>query len=243
VIHQNRRATALAWIDELALPAGSRVLEIGCGAGLVAVDLARRGYRVTCVDTSDEMVALARDRAGSAGVSDSVIVQSGDAHALGFEDGAFDLVILLGVLPFLHSPQVALAEMCRVLVPGAALLVNSDNRYRLNHLLDPQFTPPLQPLVAAIRSGLAAAGVRRDERGIRAFRYSPATFNRMLTGASFVPTRSAMLGFGPFGLMGRRIVPESVGVPVNRYLQSLADRGWPVLRSTGSQQLVLARRS
>jgi hypothetical protein len=50
-----------------------------------------------------------------------------------------------------------------------------------------------------------------------------------------------MLGFGPFTFMGRHVCPESVGVPLHLRLQRRADRGWPVLRSTGSQQLVLAR--
>ena len=241
VIHQDRRARALEWIGDLSLPAGSRILEIGCGAGLVAAELAQRGFRVTCIDTSDEMVERARARAASGGVSQLVTVERGDAHRLQFDHGAFELVILLGVVPFLHSPDEALSEIRRVLVPGGAVLCNSDNVYRLNHLVDPQFTPLLRPLVAALGRGLSAAGLRRGRRGIRARRYAPAAFTDMLRRAGFSPVRSAMLGFGPFCLMGRQVCPDSVGVPIHRRLQHLADRGWPVLRSTGSQQLVMAR--
>ncbi len=243
LIHQDRRARALEWIADLALPAGARVLEIGCGAGLLAADLAARGLRVTCIDTSDEMVELARAKAAERGVSDLVTVRHGDAHQLEFPADSFELVVLLGVVPFLHSPGRALAEMHRVLVPGGSLLCNSDNVYRLNHLVDPQFTPPLRPLWTALRRGLTAVGVRGEQRGIRARRYSPGAFTRMLADAGLVTARQAMLGFGPFGLMGRRVVPESAGVPVHTRLQRLADRDWPVLRSTGSQQLVLARKA
>ena len=204
-------------------------------------DLAERGFRVTCIDTSDEMVELARARAGSSASSQLVTVERGDAHTLRFDSGTFQLVILLGVVPFLHSPDEALTEIRRVLVQGGALLCNSDNLHRLNQLLDPRFTPPLRPLVSALRRGLSTAGVRRPNGGIRARMYTPAGFDAMLRDAGFSTVRSAMLGFGPFSLMGRHICPESVGVPLNLRLQRLADRGWPGLRSTGSQQLVLAR--
>src|SRR3954468_17486428 len=49
-IHRLRRDIALRWIDELDLPAGARVLELGCGAGFMAVALARRGLRVHATD-------------------------------------------------------------------------------------------------------------------------------------------------------------------------------------------------
>src|SRR5215210_6654492 len=68
LIHQERRSLALSWVDELALPTGSRILEIGCGAGLMAVDLHRRGYVIDCIDISEVMVNLARAQAAQAGI-------------------------------------------------------------------------------------------------------------------------------------------------------------------------------
>src|SRR2546430_17690649 len=51
VIHQQRRAIVLGLVDELALPSGSHILEIGCGAGLTTIALAQRGFTVQAVDT------------------------------------------------------------------------------------------------------------------------------------------------------------------------------------------------
>ena len=61
-VYRERQAAALAWIDEFGLPAGSRVLEIGCGAGFLTVAVAARGYRVESIDSSEAMVAATRAR-------------------------------------------------------------------------------------------------------------------------------------------------------------------------------------
>src|SRR5207237_333676 len=70
VIHQQRRAIVLGLVDELALPSGSHILEIGCGAGLTTIALAQRGFTVQAVDTVDRMVALTRQAATEAGVAE-----------------------------------------------------------------------------------------------------------------------------------------------------------------------------
>src|SRR2546421_6738338 len=59
-IIRDRHAAVLRWIDDLALPPGSQVLEIGCGAGFMAVALAQRGFRVQDIDSEEPMVVLAR---------------------------------------------------------------------------------------------------------------------------------------------------------------------------------------
>ncbi len=89
-----------------------RVLDVGTGTGRAAVLLARAGARVTGVDASDEMLAIARSRAADQGVR--VVLGRGDAHALEFPDRSFDIVVSLRVL--MHTPgwRQCLAELCRV---------------------------------------------------------------------------------------------------------------------------------
>ncbi|HJR60989.1 MAG TPA: class I SAM-dependent methyltransferase [Vicinamibacterales bacterium] len=92
--------------------AGRRVLDVGTGTGRGAIALAGRGAVVTGVDASEEMLAVARRRAGEARVS--VTFAREDAHRLSFADGSFDAVICLRVL--MHTPdwRQSLAELCRV---------------------------------------------------------------------------------------------------------------------------------
>ncbi len=96
----------------LAPVAGRTVLDVGTGTGRAAIALAARGARVTGVDASAEMLAVAERRAKDAGVG--VTFTPGDAHGLAFPDRSFDAVISLRVL--MHTPdwRQSLGELCRV---------------------------------------------------------------------------------------------------------------------------------
>ena len=91
---------------------GLRLLDVGTGTGRAAIALARRGARVTGVDASSEMLAVARRRADEAGAA--VTFGPGDAHQLPFDDRSFEAVTCLRVL--MHTPgwRQALGELCRV---------------------------------------------------------------------------------------------------------------------------------
>lgn len=91
---------------------GRTVLDVGTGTGRAAIALAIRGARVTGVDASAEMLAVAERRAAEAGVG--VTFTPGDAHGLAFPDRSFDAVVCLRVL--MHTPdwRRSLGELCRV---------------------------------------------------------------------------------------------------------------------------------
>jgi O-antigen/teichoic acid export membrane protein/2-polyprenyl-3-methyl-5-hydroxy-6-metoxy-1,4-benzoquinol methylase len=240
-IHQERHALALRWISELGLPQGAAILEIGCGAGLLAADLAGRGYRVTAIDSTEAMVELARAHAVEKGVLGGLTISVGDAHDLPFATASYDLVIALGVVPFLHSPALALAEMTRVVKPAGFVLLNSDNRYRLNRVLDPWFTPVLDPLKQGAKRIARELGY--VDRKTPSHFYSYTALERLLANAGLSVTRGTALGFGPFSLFGRHVLPEAVAVRLHRRLQALADRGTPLLHAMGAQHIVLASRA
>lgn len=97
-----------------ALPGveGQAVLDVGTGTGRAALALARRGARVVGLDASEQMLAVARSRAGAEGLGVEFVV--GDAHRLAYGDLAFDAAISLRVL--MHTPdwRRCLGELCRV---------------------------------------------------------------------------------------------------------------------------------
>jgi ubiquinone/menaquinone biosynthesis C-methylase UbiE len=109
-----------------AAPAGARVLEVGCGPGRLSIRLARQhGLDVTGVDLDPAMIARARANADRAGNGDqrrpSFLV--GDVAALAFPDGSFDMVVSTLSLHHWADPAAGLAEIGRVLRPGARALV------------------------------------------------------------------------------------------------------------------------
>jgi ubiquinone/menaquinone biosynthesis C-methylase UbiE len=185
------------------------------------------------------MVALARQAARREGM-ERVSARVGDVEQLDFPDRTFDLVVAIGLLPWLRSEARALAELSRVLKPGGLLIASVDNAAPLHRLLDPLATPPLAPLRA-----LAKRLLRRTDgaSGLPAAkRHDPRALHQLLEGAGLVRVRSASVGFGPFALLGRRLLSERAGVELHRRLQQLADQDFPLLRWTGAHHLVLARK-
>lgn len=108
-------------LERIGSPAGLRVLDVGCGDGILILELARRGARATGVDTSTRMVGAARQRAKRAGYD--VPFGVAQAEALPFAPGTFDVVIGVTVLCFIEDAAEGLREMSRVLGPGGRLVI------------------------------------------------------------------------------------------------------------------------
>jgi SAM-dependent methyltransferase len=124
--HQRLRDQAGALVDLLhadtAYPAGSTVLEAGCGVGAQTITLARRspGARFVSVDVSADSIAEARRRAGRAGLT-NVEFRRADIFALPFGAASFDHVFVCFVLEHLPRPRAALAILHRLLRPGGTI--------------------------------------------------------------------------------------------------------------------------
>jgi SAM-dependent methyltransferase len=101
------------------LKAGQRVLDVGCGTGVVALAATRTGAHVTALDLTPELLARARENASIAGAE--VDWHEGDVEALPFEDASFDAVVSQFGHMFAPRPEVATREMLRVLKPGGTI--------------------------------------------------------------------------------------------------------------------------
>ncbi len=110
-----------------AVQAGDHVLDVGCGAGATPVYLAKRhDCRVIGVDISEDMVALARERAQQEGVADRVQIRTADAQELPFEDDLFDIVLCESVTTFIDDKLRAVQEYARVAKPGGSVGLNEE---------------------------------------------------------------------------------------------------------------------
>ena len=112
---QDARAAELAeQVGSFVLPAGSeRALDVGCGAGALALALAPLVAEVVGVDRVPELLELARERAPA-----NATFVEGDATALPFEDASFDLAGTLRTLHHVARPELVVAELARVTRPG-----------------------------------------------------------------------------------------------------------------------------
>jgi ubiquinone/menaquinone biosynthesis C-methylase UbiE len=216
-IHQRRQRVAVEWSARLCLPRGSRALEVGCGTGGTALALSELGFRVVATDAVWAMIDLARRRA-------RVYTALTNAMALGFRSARFELVLALGVLPWLQDPAVAVREMARVLTPGGYVIANMDNRARFDVWLDPLRNPLLVRPVTEARL------------------HPISEVDGMLCSAGLEPVMRTMVGFGPLTFLGHNVLPDSLGVPVEAWLQRLADNTIPGIRSLGAQYMFAARK-
>jgi demethylmenaquinone methyltransferase / 2-methoxy-6-polyprenyl-1,4-benzoquinol methylase len=92
------------------------VLDVATGTGLVAAELIRRGYRVTGVDQSTEMLSRARQRFG-----DDVELVEASAEALPFADDSFDHLTVTYLLRYVSDPRATVSELARVVRPGGVV--------------------------------------------------------------------------------------------------------------------------
>jgi SAM-dependent methyltransferase len=131
-----------------AAPDGARVLEVGCGPGHLSTRLAHHGFDVTGLDLDPAMIARAQantDRAGNrGGRHPSFLV--GDVAALAFPDRSFDLVVSTLSMHHWADPAVGLAEIGRILRPGARTLIWDFRPGVRPHLFGPRHAHIPDPL-------------------------------------------------------------------------------------------------
>lgn len=117
--HIGRYGSALArlLIDFAGVPSGGgvRVLDVGCGTGLLTAELARDGREVAAIDPSPSFVDACRRRVPNADVREAA------AETLPFDDATFDAVVSQLVVNFMADAARGVAEMGRVAGPGATV--------------------------------------------------------------------------------------------------------------------------
>jgi SAM-dependent methyltransferase len=106
-------------VKHARIASGQRVLDVACGTGVVAITAARAGARVTGLDLTPELLAVARDNARTAAVD--IDWHEGDVEALPFPDAGFDVVVSQFGHMFGPRPDVTIGEMLRVLKPGGTI--------------------------------------------------------------------------------------------------------------------------
>ena len=123
-----RLELALANLQEF-LPARQpdnymRALDIGCGTGATAVRLARLGFHVTLIDSSQAMLHIAQHAADDAGVSDQVTVKFCDITRLTnlFNTGSFDVILCHNLLEYMDDPGAVLRGAATLLRDSSGIL-------------------------------------------------------------------------------------------------------------------------
>jgi demethylmenaquinone methyltransferase/2-methoxy-6-polyprenyl-1,4-benzoquinol methylase len=109
-------------VSRLEASAGDTIVDVACGTGSVALEVARRyGCTVVGVDQSAGMLAAGRRRVAAAGRSDRITLLEARAEALPFAAASFDGLTFTYLLRYVDDPEATLRELARVVRPGGRI--------------------------------------------------------------------------------------------------------------------------
>lgn len=107
------------FVSRLAISAGTRVLDVACGTGNLAIPAARAGAQVTGLDIAPNLIEQARKRAAEEGLQ--AAFEEGDAEHLPYPDAHYDLVMTMFGAMFAPRPELVASELARVCRPGGTI--------------------------------------------------------------------------------------------------------------------------
>ena len=209
-----RHRTLLELIDEWKLSPSSRIIDVGCGAGFLTFDLARRGLQGVGIDGAAAMIEACKAEADRAQISERWQYRQADVEQIPFPDGSFDVAICCGVIEYLPEDGGLLREVRRVLRPGGRFLLNVTNKYGYSVSLYPIFQsmkriPGMIKIATAVRE--LSTGRRSEMMNLpfQARRHSPAQIRRALVANGFRFEKDRFSEFtllpGPFNVLFSRL--------------------------------------
>jgi SAM-dependent methyltransferase len=114
---------AIEFMERLDIPAGTKLLDIGCGSGQITIPMAKKGIDVTAIDLAQNLVDKANEYASAEGLD--IRIEQGDAEDLRFADGEFDMALSLIGSMFAPRPDRVASEMLRVVKPGGKVIMGN----------------------------------------------------------------------------------------------------------------------
>jgi 2-polyprenyl-3-methyl-5-hydroxy-6-metoxy-1,4-benzoquinol methylase len=189
----DRKSIAIGFVRQYVQP-GGRLLDAGCGAGWVSLDLVRVGYRVHGVDVAQEMLDQCEQTFAQEGIAkDRYAFTRSELLQIDLPPESFDGIVSLGVLQYQVEEEPVLEQFQRLLRPGGLLVVTGPIGRGLPNL----FT------TVAMAGALARRLLRRPPGPAPTrHRYSLRRFRSLLDGAGFDVVGHRGHGFGDWVVIG-----------------------------------------
>lgn len=187
----SRKLAVLSLLDKFEVKNG-KLLDAGCGSGVMVQEFLSRGFEVCGIDVSQKMI----DEANKFIKNDKAHFSVGDVESLNFPADTFDVVVSIGVLDYLEADDAVIKEFKRVLKPGGVAVLSVSNKFSPVHVL----RTSLLPFVKGIFQRQSHEKVYCAKFSTRA--HNPWGFNKLLVQAKFDKLDYAFVGssFIPFNV-------------------------------------------
>ena len=214
VVLYDRKNVAIDYLKKSCKP-GTRILDAGCGAGIVALEIAQSGYQIHGVDISKEMIELCEKNLAKSGIeSDQCKFTYGDIFDSEFPAESFEGIIALGFMQYQKDEPTILDRFYEMLEPGGTFIVTGPNRFPLSNFFVLGLL--LQKLIFSLRS--------KDKLSIWQIsvnKYSLSKFKKLLKAAGFTVMGHTRHGFA--GFLGiRRIIGFKGELMLHRFFTQLS---------------------
>ena len=205
-----------------------RILDIGCGAGITALELAHKGYEVSGIDLAPNMIQRARAEARQRNIVCDFRV--GIAENLPYPGQSFDVLLALGLLGNILDDRLALTEMARVLKSRGRLIVTMPNLLALDLLIALPKSLPIMLGATQFRQPLRVMGnigrrlIGRDNKDVSTLRFNqcvmPLKFVRHLRQNGFGDVKYSALTFGPIKPLGLQVLNDQLSISISEKIAS-----------------------
>ena len=240
-LNKYRYHIVLDMISRLELHQNSTTLDIGCGPGHLAIELARMGFDAQGIDISSEMIRIAEDAAKEQNIF-SVNFKVGDIESLDYPDNTFNLVTGLGIFEYLETDRPLLAEVNRVLSVGGIFVTNITNLYSYQHLFEPFYrrikkSSSIRRILSRLKPIISDSKSVITDMNFAPRKHSPSIFQSNLETFGFEVIEDKYIGFSlfpsPFNTLVSRLTSS-----VDHKLERLDGT---FLRSLGACYVVFAK--
>jgi ubiquinone/menaquinone biosynthesis C-methylase UbiE len=224
-----RKAAVIEMVDRYSCNQHLNILDVGCGPGVMLEAILSRGHIVRGIDLSEDMVREANARLGGTGSAHPLCVK-GDIEALPFDDESMDVVLCLGVLPYLREEQNGINEISRVVRKGGLAVVVMPNLIKLGNLFDPYYYLCRSwqylryQLLATTNNGgqTVDSNVFGNNREFGIRRYTLAQIDRLFKESRLQKCEIKDVEYGPLTLWRKTFLPHAASIRISDFFGRLS---------------------
>ena len=246
VAARKRKEVVLDFVDRYARGRSMRILDSGCGAGVIMEELLRRGHRVYGIDISPDMLRETAETLKEFQLDDTAL-RVGSVEGLDFPDRSFDLSLCIGVLQYLEDDELALKELARVTKPGGQVIISLPNIARVTTLFDPYYY--LRRLPHFIKHMISRSLKRENRLTSRDIRKNDTFRNRryyygqlrgLFKGCGLEIRSVAPIGYGPLTFWEHEYFSREFTLRVSQKIERLASRrGFSFLKAIADRWVMV----